>query len=76
MTEDTDSPQRAYTVGSVARALRLIDIVSESPADGVTLTALAKSLGTSKSTAYALARTLVDAGYLRPSSLDRTIDSA
>lgn len=65
MTDDTESPQRAYTVGSVARALRLLDIVADGPAGGVTLTELAKSLGTSKSTAYALARTLVDSGYLR-----------
>lgn len=66
MLIDAAEPQpRAYSVGSVVRALRLLDLVSDGPTNGVTLTELAKSLGTSKSTAYALARTLVDAGYLR-----------
>ncbi|MFZ4895701.1 IclR family transcriptional regulator [Plantibacter sp. Mn2098] len=60
----TDTP-RDYTVGSVARALSVIDIVAEGPRAGITLTELTKQLGTSKSTAYSLARTLVDAGFLR-----------
>ena len=61
----TADKARDYTVGSVVRALRLIDIVADGPDAGVTLTELTRSLGTSKSSAYALARTLVDAGYLR-----------
>lgn len=59
-----DNP-RAYTVGSVARGLQVLEIVADSPATGITLTELTRALGTSKSTAYALARTLVDAGHLR-----------
>jgi IclR family transcriptional regulator, acetate operon repressor len=54
-----------YTVRSVARALRLINIVAEGPAKGLTLSDLARSLGTSKSTTLALARTLTAAGILR-----------
>ena len=54
-----------YTVGSVARALRLLDIVAAGPLAGLTVSELARELGTSKSTAFALAHTLADEGYLR-----------
>ena len=54
-----------YTVGSVVRALRLLDVVAAGPADGLTVSELARSLGTSKSTSFALAHTLADQGYLR-----------
>ena len=54
-----------YTVGSVARALRLLDVVAEGPVEGLTVSELARALGTSKSTAFALAHTLGDQGYLR-----------
>ena len=54
-----------YTVQSVARALRLVDFVATGPAEGQSLTELARSLGTSKSTTLALARTLTSFGYLR-----------
>lgn len=65
----TDPPPPAagsrYTVGSVARALRLLDIVAGGPLEGLTVSELARELGTSKSTAFALAHTLADEGYLR-----------
>lgn len=54
-----------YTVRSVARAMRLINIVADGPQDGLTLSDLARSLGASKSTTLALARTLTAAGMLR-----------
>src|SRR5260370_25457135 len=54
-----------YTVRSVARALRLVDIVAEGPGEGLSLSDLARALGTSKSTTLALARTMASAGYLR-----------
>ena len=54
-----------YTVRSVARAIRMIDIVAEGPPDGLSLSDLARSLGASKSTTLALARTLTTAGILR-----------
>lgn len=62
--QDDSHPDR-YTVRSVARAIRLIDIVAQGPADGMSLSDLARSLGASKSTTLALARTLSAAGILR-----------
>ncbi len=54
-----------YTVRSVARAMRLVQIVADGPAEGLTLSDLARELGTSKSTTLALARTLIGFGMLR-----------
>jgi IclR family transcriptional regulator, acetate operon repressor len=54
-----------YTVRSVARALRLVDVVAGGPPEGQSLSDLARALGTSKSTTLALARTLAGFGYLR-----------
>lgn len=54
-----------YTVRSVARALRLVEAVAEGPAEGRSLSDLARELGTSKSATLALARTLSAFGYLR-----------
>jgi IclR family transcriptional regulator, acetate operon repressor len=53
-----------YTVRSVARALRLVQIVADGPSDGLSLSDLAKALGTSKSATLALARTLTGFGML------------
>ncbi len=61
---DDDGAGR-YTVRSVARAMRLLQIVADGPAEGLTLSELARSLGTSKSTTLALARTLTAFGMLR-----------
>src|SRR5215472_17127100 len=47
--------------------MRLLDIVAEGPAEGLSLSDLARSLGASKSTTLALARTLTAAGVLRDS---------
>ena len=60
-----DGPAGRYTVHSVARAMRLVQIVSDGPADGLSLSDLAKALGASKSTTLALARTLTAFGILR-----------
>ncbi len=54
-----------YTVRSVARAVRILQIVAEASADGLTLSDLARELGTSKSSTLALARTLTAFGLLR-----------
>lgn len=54
-----------YTVRSVARAIRLMEIVADGPPDGQSLSDLARALGTSKSTTLALARTMTAAGLLR-----------
>lgn len=56
-------PDARYTVRSVARSLRLIDIVADHPA-GLTLSEVSRELGASKSATYSLLRTLLDAGYL------------
>ena len=59
-----DAPAR-YRVGSVARALTILGLVADGPRDGLTLSDAARGLGISKSAAYALLRTLVDADFLR-----------
>ncbi len=54
-----------YTVGSVARALTVLETVAASTDDGMTVSEIARTIGTSKSTAFALVRTLVTRGFLR-----------
>ncbi len=54
-----------YTVRSVARALRVVQVVADGPADGLSLSELAKAIGASKSTTLALVRTLIAFGMLR-----------
>ncbi len=54
-----------YVVHSVERALALIELVAEAGDGGITLTALARGIGASKSTALSTARTLVAHGALR-----------
>ncbi len=66
MTSEQDGAGAGrYTVKSVARALRLVGIVADGPAEGQTLSELATALGISKSSTLALARTLEAAGFLR-----------
>lgn len=52
-------------VGSVARALKLVELIVAGPAEGMTLSEIAKTAGGSKSAILATLRTLVDFGYLR-----------
>ncbi|MGO9082824.1 MAG: IclR family transcriptional regulator [Streptosporangiaceae bacterium] len=54
-----------YTVRSVTRALQLLDVVAACPPEGMTLSELARAVGTSKSATLALVRTLTAHGYLR-----------
>ncbi len=54
-----------YTVGSVARALVLLDVIAEGPVEGMTVSEMARRLEMSKSSAFSLAHTLVDGGFLR-----------
>ncbi|HET7012820.1 MAG TPA: IclR family transcriptional regulator [Streptosporangiaceae bacterium] len=61
---EDEGPDR-YTVRSVARAMKLIELVAHGPTQGLTLSELARGLGASKSTTLALARTLATAGMLR-----------
>ncbi len=53
------------TVGSVARALDLVELVVSGPDVGMPLSEIAKAVGGSKSAVLATLRTLVDFGYLR-----------
>jgi IclR family acetate operon transcriptional repressor len=59
-----EAPDR-YTVRSVARAMKLIELVANGPQEGLQLSDLARNLKASKSTTLALARTLTKAGMLR-----------
>ncbi len=58
-------PRDRYTVGSVARALTVLDTVAAAPDEGISVSEIARALGTSKSTAFSLVRTLVHRGFLR-----------
>ena len=71
MPNDDGEVADRYTVRSVARALRLVGAVAEGPAEGRSLSDLARELGTSKSTTLALARTLSAFGYLRDATHGR-----
>ncbi len=53
------------TVGSVARALDLVELIVGGPDVGMPLSDIAKAVGGSKSAVLATLRTLVDYGYLR-----------
>ena len=53
------------TVGSVARALDLVELVVGGPDGGIALSDIAKAVGGSKSAVLATLRTLVNFGYLR-----------
>jgi IclR family acetate operon transcriptional repressor len=63
--ERPDPSSDRYRVASVVRALQVVTLVADGPLEGLTLSAITRSLGTSKSTAYALVRTLVEGGYVR-----------
>lgn len=52
-------------VGSVARALDLVELIVGGPLSGMPLSEIAKTVGGSKSAVLATLRTLVDFGYLR-----------
>lgn len=60
-----ESQSARYTVQSVAKALRLIDLIATAPSEGMSLSDIARQAGLSKSAAYGLVRTMVDAGFLR-----------
>ena len=64
---NTEAPSATgrYTVGSLHKALRLVDIIASGPSEGMTVSELARQLGASKSSTFSLARTLLDFHYLR-----------
>ncbi|QJU55291.1 IclR family transcriptional regulator [Herbiconiux sp. KACC 21604] len=66
---DSDSlqpndPTDRYTLRSVSRALRLLDLLGEAGGTGFTVTELSAQLGASKSATFALLRTLVAQSYV------------
>lgn len=66
MTEERDSWRASqYRVGSVARALELVDVVASAPSEGLTLSQITSAVEGSKSTLFALLRTLAEFGYVR-----------
>lgn len=64
MTDTADSKPSRYTVGSVGRALDILDVIAGSR-DGLSLTEISAAITTSKSATYALLQTLVARGHLR-----------
>src|SRR5918911_24709 len=53
-----------YRVQSVERAFLLLEALADAGSDGMTLSALGRALGVSKSTAYAILQTLLGAGFV------------
>lgn len=53
-----------YTVGSVGRALDILDVIAASRS-GLSLTEISTAIGTSKSATYSLIQTMVQRGHIR-----------
>jgi IclR family acetate operon transcriptional repressor len=65
MTEPLLTPQEErYRVQSVERALQLLETLAAAGPDGSTLSELARSIGVSKSTAYAILQTMLAGGFV------------
>lgn len=61
----TRPPQEErYRVQSVERAFQLLESIAAAGPDGLTLTELAKAIGVSKSTAYAILQTMLGGGFV------------
>ncbi len=56
--------EQRYRVQSVERAFQLLEALGAAGPDGATLTDLARSIGVSKSTAYAILQTLLGGGFV------------
>jgi len=64
-TTDPDADGSSAGVRSVARALQIVEVVSDGPPSGLTLSELGRELGVSKSAVLATLRTLASYGYVR-----------
>jgi IclR family acetate operon transcriptional repressor len=64
MTRPEASKSSRYTVGSVGRALDILDVIAGS-SDGLSLTEISAAIQTSKSATYALLQTMVERGHVR-----------
>src|SRR5205085_3366912 len=67
--QNTSTPmsEDRYRVQSVERAFALLEALAETGPDGMTLSDLGRSLGVSKSTAYAILQTLLAGGFVADS---------
>ncbi|TRZ85924.1 MAG: IclR family transcriptional regulator [Streptomycetaceae bacterium] len=59
--------KNSSNIGSVTKALNLVDLVMAGPKEGLTLSEIAREMKSSKSATHATLRTLVDHNYLRMS---------
>jgi IclR family acetate operon transcriptional repressor len=65
MTEPALNPlEERYRVQSVERALQLLETLAAAGPDGSALSELARSIGVSKSTAYAILQTMLGGGFV------------
>src|SRR5256885_16145290 len=65
MTEPLLNPlEERYRVQSVERALQLLETLAAAGPDGSTLSELARSIGVSKSSAYAILQTMLGGGFV------------
>jgi IclR family acetate operon transcriptional repressor len=62
--EHSQTAEERYRVQSVERAFALLEALTEASPEGMTLSTLARSLGVSKSTAYAILQTLLAGGFV------------
>lgn len=60
-----EGPAGRYLVRSVDKALRLLELIAESPPEGITLAEASAALGTSKSTVFSIFRTLESRDFVR-----------
>jgi IclR family transcriptional regulator, acetate operon repressor len=63
-TEHSTLTEDRYRVQSVERAFALLEALADAGPDGMTLSNLARLLGVSKSTAYAILQTLLAGGFV------------
>ena len=63
-TKSPDASRERYRVQSVDRALVALDFLGDARAEGVTLSEVSRRLGTSKSTALSMLRTLAERGFV------------
>jgi len=62
-TPETESDRKSYRIDAVARALRVMEALAETP--GIGATALAEQLGLTKSIVFRLLQTLEEDGYVQ-----------
>jgi IclR family transcriptional regulator, acetate operon repressor len=64
MTEPATPLEERYRVQSVERAFQLLEALGAAGPEGSTLSELARSIGVSKSTAYAILQTMLGGGFV------------